>query len=896
MNRIIRTITACVLMLVMTAISPMTDLSQSLSGGTNGNPDPHGGSVAKAATIAKAAETDTAGADIDTSTDRRLYISDVKVGMGETEAEARAELDAEGYMIMTNDDGTPADINQGAGADTNLKDGPTSRIVYLGYKVTTDPDQAVTDLAVMNMDGGYSVEDYETMMQNRLDSEIKPFIDRFITTMNEYRENLKKPADTMNYKRADLSRRMLNKLLDDDTDGQPVGDLFIEKTKYEIGDAAYNKLSESEKKKHADIVTMLMQGNGKAVLLAETYLTRAADTAENTWLDRLGRITLEDLVDEVKTQDLSLKTKSEVYEKLDKKYNDAAKWLLKKWGASSERLANYEEIGEEALESSEETQEKMDDAVDKLKSPDSSEPEEVAEEMAELEVLNMENLTDMANMQTATVASYLESIQYDGDTMLAFFQQGEDSFQGDGIRKLYPVVASLSDGQLAGFDFLSVLDLLSLGIRSEEGLDKSELKDLKEVSFYEKVDREIYKPGGVALTNEAMRAKAASAEQPDDEGDGVVSWVHILMYVGTGLAIAGTVASAVKLASIRSSNTAFLAPFKQNVTKAQDNISLFNAKVRKMSDAQWEKWTEQEKDLFFTKSREFRGKLIDQADATQREYTEALGQTKSTFGATALLVTFAVVTIALTVMSVWTTISSYKEYYNTKFKAIPRYMVDETSITAYNSKGERVVINNQTAYYKSVLCNRKPDNSDREKEVYDVLADRSDLNGDVGKQWLALYSVKYEQGYPILADSFKVVRGKYKENMNVPSGYSTGIHEFGSMTALNLNKKIYLFAEEPPTIHVFYKNAEMSVSDLKSTKTGKSGASDANHSDGSASGTTGSIFSDGSGSDSGTLVKGLAIGGGIGIVLGALLMALIMYIARRKKVAVAETDEKEVSL
>lgn len=88
--------------------------------------------------------------------------------------------------------------------------------------------------------------------------------------------------------------------------------------------------------------------------------------------------------------------------------------------------------------------------------------------------------------------------------------------------------------------------------------------------------------------------------------------------------------------------------------------------------------------------------------------------------------------------------------------------------------------------------------------------------------------------------------------------------------------KSYIYVKDAPKIYVYYKTEKMSV-DISLQ-----------------AGTIGSIISDGEGkSGSGITAGGIAIGGGIGIVLGTLLGMLIMYLSRRKKVAVVETDERE---
>ena len=137
----------------------------------------------------------------------KKYISEVKVGMGESSDEASKELLDEGYTILADDKGNYADLNEDAGAKSPLKGGPNQKIVYLGYKTTDDASDAITDLAVMNMNGGFSYQEYENLMKTQMDTQIKPFVDRFISTLSEYRENLKKPQDSANYKRAPATSR-----------------------------------------------------------------------------------------------------------------------------------------------------------------------------------------------------------------------------------------------------------------------------------------------------------------------------------------------------------------------------------------------------------------------------------------------------------------------------------------------------------------------------------------------------------------------------------------------------------------------------------------------------------------------------------------------------------------
>ena len=214
---------------------------------------------------------------------------------------------------------------------------------------------------------------------------------------------------------------------------------------------------------------------------------------------------------------------------------------------------------------------------------------------------------------------------------------------------------------------------------------------------------------------------------------------------------------------------------------------------------------------------------------------------------------FMVVTAILAVFAIYTTVTEMLEYYKVAFIPIPKYIVEEADITQ-EVNGTKVVINNQTAYYKVVPCNRKEGSSDVEKENYKVLGTANDLNGDVGKQWLALYSVKYEYGNPILADSFKVVTG----TTELPGGYETRIHRFGEVPAFNLTSKYYCYNDEPNGTYVYFRNDAETVAAM-AMKANPGKTSDDEKAE---ENTEGSVFSLGY----------LAIGTGVGLLLGGGMM------------------------
>ncbi len=776
----------------------------------------------------------------------KKYISEVKVGMGKTSEEASKELLEEGYTILADDKGNYADLNEDAGTGNALKEGPNQKIVYLGYKTTDDAGDAITDLAVMNMNGGYSYEDYEKLMQKQMDTQIKPFVDRFISTLSEYRENLKKPQDSANYKRAEYYRTLLNKLTDDDTGGKPLGDLLMNETKYEMGDEAYNALSEEEKKEHCDILTLLMQGNGQAVMLMETELTKASDSSDNTWLDRFLKTDLDDLTKSVKDDNPNL-TPSEIDQELDKRYYDNAKKLREKWSALNEILLNYDN----AVDVADEVAEEDTESKKEIKISENPTDDEIVQ-VGSAMIKNQDNMVKGGMALEDIVAhDFLEATKYGNGTLLEFFEKDVSEFNSEKkIRALYPIVDALSDGQLAGLDFLSIKDMIMMAITDENGFEKVDVSNMESASIYQDVNREIYEKGGVALTNKALREKA-SAQQASPSFSlsktGIVLWCCT---AAAGLAAAGSALGATKMGILRQRDA--LQNAFNSIDNQMDDLQNYKNTLERGS-SEWSEAHQKFNELYkqrgeiATKLHEIEGTNKEAFDNASEQFAKRSNICKY------LAAGFTVVMAIFAGISIYTTIEEMKEYYRVDFVPIPKYIVEEADITATNEKGEKVMIKNQTAYYKVVSCNRTDGSSNVEKKNHEILLDRADLNGDVGKQWLALYSVKYENGMPILADSLKFKQGKG----GAPEGYTTGIHMFGEEAVQNLtdaSKSMPLCYNDPNEgTYIFFKR-----------DTAKTAA--------------GSLFSGGS----------LALGGVIGLAAGGLLTFGITRLAGRKKKKKAE--------
>ena len=144
-------------------------------------------------------------------------------------------------------------------------------------------------------------------------------------------------------------------------------------------------------------------------------------------------------------------------------------------------------------------------------------------------------------------------------------------------------------------------------------------------------------------------------------------------------------------------------------------------------------------------------------------------------------------------------------------------------------------------------CNRKAD-----ADFYEQLQNYADLNGDVGKQWLALYYVRQDGHAPIIADGLKVVTG----TNSIPSGYSElGIHDFETTSAYNLTSKYYCYNDPNNGTYVYFQVDESALP--------KASVAGSNFSTGTAF-----LFSG----------IGLAVGAGIGIAI------MLVFIKRKENV------------
>ena len=648
---------------------------------------------------------------------KATYIKDVVISYGSTEDEAKNWLTDNGYEVL--------DYNLNEGADDLIS---SKRAVYLGYTTTEDPEEAVTDMKLMNMKGGYSVQDYQMLLEEQK-TNIRSFLDNFIIAINEYRTNY-----ANGQQRAIVAHKMLNLLYDDDTQ-QYMGDLLLNKIKEEYTDEEWSAISEDAQSKIGDMTTILMQSNANAVIAIQQLIAMATDEGDGTWMERYESAkTYDEMLEELMESDNL--TINDAENQLAAEYDEDAKTIASTFEGYKTFLSTYTDADISFASSQEE--------IDAYRAAHDD--------------------FDYTNWFTAgTQYELLTTLTNDDVSLLDLITDDDYDVQESGRYLLYPLVSVLTEGQRACIDLMSMYSIVALGINSDEAveqgmgeLDFSAMEE-KKCSIYDGVDRSIFSDE-VALTNEAIRLQASSGQNAV-EGTSTLSDTTWILYSVSVAAAAFTVMA----------------------------WSLI-PKLVQLKDQIAAKW----------------GELADIADNAlgEKAYkaaSKAANRAFVQFGETKSFVKYlryasiamVAVTLVLAGVSIWSTYQDLKEYYNAEFTPIPLHMVDE-GLDEYDAK--------IYTYYDAVTCNREE--AGMVTDANRLLKNYGDLNGDVGRQWVALYTTKDKNAGNPLTE----LKVQY-EDSSLPDETYTALSMFGESSAQNLTNKTsgYTYADGKSGIYLFYK-------------------------------------------------------------------------------------------
>ena len=725
-----------------------------------------------------------------------VYVSDVYIAYGNSAEEASGTLEAKGFI--------PLDGNLNEYGDT---------YVMMGYKTTDNIRDSVTDIAVMNMDGGFSVEDYRNMI-NQQKNDIAQFLTEFMAVIKEYRANYQAKKN-----KAVLVHDLLNYYVDDDT-GMKMGDLLNSET---LQDRAgiMESVGAENPDNLPDLVTIIMQGNAAAVKQIENLLTIAADSDSKSWVDRFAESDYDDLLDKTQEERPELNTDTKLMQFLDNQYAVTAEGIGM---ACSELRAELLEYQASDMQLDNATEEQLNAAFGTA---------DDASAVDTIETMKKKN----AWLRTGIIYESLK--EYDGGRfekggLLDFFLE-ESAY--DDPERYYPLVAALSDGQVAGLPFVSFDKIVYYGFSSDDAWQSEALNSqesfstLETVSVYFNVNREIFgEDGSVALTDAALRESNTNSHTQDGDPYAAqnewlkyakIGWVSTGVTLGVGMIIGG-------IANGIDHDAQLMAYEVAGEFKYIDTEYVRNGFGDEFQYYNYE-W-----DISNSDAQQY---IADHSAKISRYLSNA----------------FYVACVALAVLSTVTTIIALCQRPEYELAAIPKYMVDVSN----SDDGTTLQIN-----YTAVQCNREEYfGTDYSKQS----GNAADLNADEGKQWLALYVSKNSAAGRPVKPEFIV-----QSDTQAPGGMEGTIHMIGEKGAANLDKEEYRyystigsalhsiktsFAEDKPA-YVFY-----GTSNFYKTY------------DESAGNMTASVVG------SGTSV----IFGAAGLVVGAAIGIIITNIVRKRK-------------
>ncbi len=645
------------------------------------------------------------------------YISDIVLCSAASSKEAETKLREQSYKLLTSDS-----------LNNYLPEG-----MYLGYKSTANPDEAITDISAMNMNGRYSFSDYEVLLE-KMKEDVSATVKGLIPMITSYRENYNSGAAV-----AREVHHILNVYYEDDS-GKKMGDYLLT---CDLDDTT-------------DITKVFMQSNSAFIVNIQQLLFLAGESdADRAWIEKMASEDPEVLIDMYMD---SYPTPNRAYRALAADYGDIADTMSLTWNNFYENLSKVK--SEYFVENGGvlEFNEKAADAKAEALSKESS--SEIGEN------LTNEQFTEAVdqNAKAAEVfdcasdialIDYLGGIEYGDGTMLTFFMRDIDEVDET---ELYTLAYFMGDSLAAQIANVGVQQVVSRTVLDGDKTTKESFSTINAcidgaelISMYDGVDRSLFE-NGVALTG-ATVSKYTSSGKDWSEGlfgrifqpGGEFKWSdYFTFYIAPMLG-------------------SFILWFGTHI----GNVLLDGA-VSKMTVAA-------NADVLTKKAAALGYELIYEAPVYERTGSVfgflAFGKGSLSSQSMAFRVLrffkigFFFLTAVLTVVSIvmlFVTIFSSDETGPAEYSPIPNHIVDTVS----TDHGDD---------YVAYSC------------VKNLNGSAGDLNNYVGKNgWLVLYYTKDSSAGAPITTNMKVVKG----STNSPLDYEN-VTMFGEASAINLSSKDY---------------------------------------------------------------------------------------------------------
>lgn len=402
-------------------------------------------------------------------------------------------LEKAGYEPVCDQDGNTADLNQGTG----------KKAVYLGYVKTKNPEEAITDIAVLDMKGDYIFNDYKEILKTQK-TEIRAQLNDFKTAVSEFRNN---------YNRKTKMAEYAYSLLDYYVDGKE-GDVYAGQGEYKDSGRKLSDLFTDETLSDKKLEKILLQSNDMMLRNIDTYLALA---------------TVSDSGERLLKKASKIKKKNIAYKKVKKKAQVLVEYIPK----LQEELAAYTDDPLENVMDQNELQNKLND-YDQDEQP--------------------------GYLASMTLYLLLNQYSYGSSTLAQLVLEEEPTW-----RDMAALASCMTDAQVTLAEYIGLGQMLMLSavnckqwqkatrdtsyvehmnrakeqvclrLEKEKNLTADRAKKaVSSLSVYEGAERAIYEDG-VGLTNAALRKNVST-------DDSVAAWENISNVTeGTLLATAGTV-------------------------------------------------------------------------------------------------------------------------------------------------------------------------------------------------------------------------------------------------------------------------------------------------------------------------------------------------------------------
>jgi hypothetical protein len=248
----------------------------------------------------------------------------------------------------------------------------------------------------------------------------------------------------------------------------------------------------------------------------------AADTAENSWLDRFAELDYDTLLDEVEDERPDLNTESKRVQYLENIYGEEAAVLGAEVADIRAKLADYEE-SDFRLDTATDADVTFKDVTDDAEY-----------------VINYQKWLAIGTIYEGL--KDFEGGNFAKGELLDFFMEENDP---EDTEIFIPMAAALSEGQRSGLPFVSFERLMSYAFTNDEGWkkfaqqSKTAFDGLTEVSVYQNIDRGLYADdGSVALTDAAQRADN-TAEGTTGSEEEQIDTLGKIMFVSWAATVSG---------------------------------------------------------------------------------------------------------------------------------------------------------------------------------------------------------------------------------------------------------------------------------------------------------------------------------------------------------------------